>query len=86
MRRTDRERLTGTRSEASVYYLPSSRERVTRPRGDEAATTVWMTLLVRRVFLELELANLQRERSRLALENQLYRSLLRREPAATQRG
>jgi hypothetical protein len=45
-----------------------------------------MTLLVRRVFLELELANLERERSRLALENQLYRSLLRREPAATQRG
>lgn len=56
------------------------------PRGDEAATTVWIGLMVRRVFLELELANLQLERSRLILENQLYRSLLRREPAATQRG
>jgi hypothetical protein len=86
MRRTNRERLIETPSEASVYYLPSSRECVTRPRADETATTVWMTLLVRRVFLELELANLQQERSRLVLENQLYRSLLRREPAATHRG
>ena len=78
MRRTDRERLIGTHPAAtertaSVHYLPGAQP---EPVRDEAATTVWMTLLVRRVFLELELANLQRERSRLVLENQLYRSLL----------
>jgi hypothetical protein len=83
---------------ASVHYLPrgngcmglrdSSRAAaaVGDPRSDPMATAVWMALLVRRMLLELELANLQRERSRLVLENQLYRSLLHTGSAATQRG
>jgi hypothetical protein len=55
-----------------------------RSYGHEAATAVWVALLVRRVLLELELANLDLERSRLVVENQRYRSLLRSESAATQ--
>jgi hypothetical protein len=104
MRRPDRERPIGTLSavaegtppgtEASVYYLPGSRDLAAQSepvpasgswRGSEAAAAVWMALVVRRALLELELANLQLERSRLVLENQLYRSLLRRESAATRR-
>jgi hypothetical protein len=82
-------------TEASVYYLPSSQDLAAHPGplpatgswrcGGEAAVTVWMALVVRRALLELELANLQLERSRLVLENQVYRSLLGRESAATRR-
>jgi hypothetical protein len=83
-------------AEASVYYLPGSQDLAGHPEpaptmgsrlcGGEAAATVWMALVVRRALLELELVNLQLERSRLVLENQLYRSLLRRESAKTGRG
>jgi hypothetical protein len=105
MQRPARERLIGSPSaiaestslgaEASVYYLPRSRDLTSHPRSvpigswphmSEAVVALWAALTVRRALLELELANLQLERSRLVLENQLYRSLLGRESAATRRG
>jgi hypothetical protein len=64
----------------------SARNSGRRSYGDQAATAVWVALLIRRVLLELELANLDLERSRLVVENQMYRSLLHSEAAATQRG